>query len=244
MESDKNKNHWDKMNVNYSRAWQSKAKQEMSQRELGFINKYLTDYLPRTILDIGVGNGRILDNIVKNSRGQSQIFGLDISENMVNICREKFKNESAVKKIEVCDISREEICFDDNFDLITAIRVLQYNKNWAEILERIFRKLVKGGVCIFTMPNSHSITALRKDTFSEHKIPIRYANKKRMEKILAGIGYRVIEARGFSKIPNIFYDINDNYFYVKSLLRSEKFLEKIFGKSLLSRVLFFACLRE
>lgn len=241
MTSESNKNYWNEWGGQYSQVWQNEAKQKLSNKELGFINKYLNNNTPQRILDIGVGNGRILENIVNNSKGDSEIFGIDISQNMVDICREKFKGEPRIKTIEVCDVSQMDICLNENFDLVTIIRVLKYNKNWPDILERIYKKLYKEGVCIFTMPNSHSLAGLKKDTFSKDKLAINYTNKQELETILSKIGYQVCEIVGFSKIPNAFYDLSNNDFYVKIILGSEKLLEAIFGKSFLARYFFIVC---
>jgi ubiquinone/menaquinone biosynthesis C-methylase UbiE len=244
MNVNKNKIHWDSVAGAYSNVWRSHAKILLSNKETSFIAKYLIDLKPQRILDIGVGNGRILDDLIKHSKNQSEIFGLDISENMVKICQDKFKMEEKIKHIAVCDVSQTDICFDNSFDLITAIRVLKYNKNWPEILEKIYGKLNKNGMCIFTMPNNHSITALHKDVFSEHKIPINYTNKKQLKKFLNKIGYQIREIRGFSKIPDIFYGLSNSNFYVKLLLWLENSLEKIMGKSFLARILFVVCVKE
>jgi len=241
MDSEINKNYWNDWGINYSQVWQNKAKQVLSNKELNFINKYINLQSPQKILDIGVGNGRILENIIANSKEGAEIYGVDISENMINICRQKFKEEVTVKRLEVCDVSQKDICFDDKFDLITVIRVLKYNRNWVEILDRIYKKLNKGGTCIFSMPNNHSIAGLKKDIFSQNKIAINYTNKKQLNTILSSMKYKSFEAVGFSKIPNIFYDFSNNNIYVTLLLWGEKFLEKIFGKSLFARYLFIIC---
>jgi len=236
-----NKNYWDNWGAKYSQVWENKAKQELSKKELSFINKYVNIKKPIKILDLGVGNGRILENMLENAERDSEIFGLDVSDKMVNICREKFKNETTIKHIEVCDISQTDICFDNNFDFVTAIRVLKYNKNWIKIIERVYNKLNSGGVFIFSMPNIRSVAALKKDTFTEGKIEINYTDKKQVENILRKIGYQSCKIVGFSKIPNVFYDFSNNDFYVKLLLWSENFLEIIFGKSFLARYFFIIC---
>ena len=62
MKIDKNKQHWDKLGIGYSNAWVGKAKQFMSLKEMSFINTFLLRKKPKNILDIGIGNGRILAN--------------------------------------------------------------------------------------------------------------------------------------------------------------------------------------
>jgi ubiquinone/menaquinone biosynthesis C-methylase UbiE len=236
-----NRDYWNNWGAEYSQVWQNAAKQKLSEKELTLIKKYLNIRKPQQILDIGVGNGRILENIIAYSNEKSEIFGIDISDNMVNICCEKFKKCAKIKGIEVCDVSQTEICFDNSFDFITAIRVLKYNRNWPDILERTYKKLDKEGIFIFTMPNKQSVAGLKEDTFSKNKIAINYTNKKQLEIILSRLGYKLCEIVGFSRVPNTFYDFSNNKLYVKILLGLEKVLEIIFGKSFLVRYFLVVC---
>jgi ubiquinone/menaquinone biosynthesis C-methylase UbiE len=235
-----NREHWNVLNKNYSNVWVKPAKRFLSQKELSFICSYIKSYSPKNILDIGVGNGRILENHLEQSKA-NEIYGVDIAEEMVEVCRTKFKKESRIKGIEVCNIAREKIPFDKKFDLISSIRVLKYNQNWPQILEKIYNQLQKGGVCIFTMPNNHSVSALYKDKFSAHNLPIYYTNPSKLEHILKKLGFKVLEIRGLSKLPNFLYDLNSASLYVKTLMLSERALEVLFGRRLLGRELFIAC---
>jgi len=236
-----NKKYWNNIGNQYSKVWNTKVRQKLSEKELLFIVKYLHEYNPTKILDIGAGNGRILEILNKDSNSESEIYGIDIAKTMVDYLKKNYHNEKKIKDIEVNDISKENIVFDTNFDFVTAIRMLKYNRNWTEILLKIFNKMNKNGLLIFSMSNIHSIAALHKDTFSEINIPINYTHPNELKKILNGIGFNVIEMRGFSKIPDLFYRINGNKFYISILFFCERILELIFGKLFLSRYLFVVC---
>ena len=239
MLNNKNKEYWDKLNIKYSNVWKSKAKQKMSLREMNFISYYLTKFKPHKILDIGAGNGRILDNHIKNSPENTEIFGVDISEKMVEICKDRFKKERRMREIKKCDVSTENLCFSDSFDFITAVRILKYNKNWQEILVKIYNKLNKNGILVFTMLNINSA-----DRFLKHKASIHKTTKKDIEDILQSIGYEIIEIKSFTKIPDVFYGLFDNYFYASLLTNLEKFLELVLGKTFLGRILFVVCRKK
>lgn len=228
-----NKNHWDRLNINYSKAWQSQGKQAMSAREAAFIKYFLKKYCPKKILDIGVGTGRIINIHLVNTPPDSKIYGLDISNKMVQICRDKFRNKKKVLSIKVCDIAKEKINFDNNFDLITAIRVLKYNKNWPEILKKIYQKLNNNGILIFTMLNENSI-----NRFFKYTIPLYRTNVKELKEILAKCGFEILEIRSFTKLPDFFYIHSKNNFLAKLVIFTEKLLEIIFGKVFLGRILF------
>lgn len=244
MHCEENKNHWNQLNANYSNVWQSPVKQELSKKELKFIKKFLNAYRPLNILDIGVGNGRILNNHIQYSLPQAEICGMDISDEMVSICRKKFENNKKVKQIETCDISNEEICYHKNFDFITAIRVLKYNSNWKEIIKKIYDKMNQDGIFIFTMPNIKSISFFHQDTFSQQKLPIFYTSPGKLMDILIKIGFSEIEILSFSKLPNFFYEIGKSPLYAKILLGAEKILEIILGRKIFGRILFVKCLKR
>ena len=239
MLNNNNKIYWNKLNNKYSDVWKSKAKQKMALSEADFISGYLIKLKPNRILDIGIGNGRILENHIKNSLENAKIFGIDISEKMVGICKNRFRNENKIKEIKTCDISTENLCFDDNFDFMTGIRILKYNKNWQEILIKIYDKLNKNGIFIFTMLNSNSA-----DRFLKHRVSIYKTNKRELKNVLQNIGYEVIDLKSFTKIPDVFYILFDNSFYVSLLINTEKFLELVLGKTFLGRVLFIVCRKK
>ena len=243
MYSKENKQYWEDCNISYSKVWETRGRQEMSKRELGYIDKCLLKFKPLKILDVGVGNGRILEDLIKFSSPKAKIFGMDISKEMVKICQKKFRGNKKIKKISVCNLLVEKLPFKDNFDFVTMVRVLKYNKNWAPMIEKIYSKLRPGGIFIFTMPNKISISFFSGDTFSKKDIPILYSSKTELKKILANTGLKLIEFRAFSKMPNFLYHISQNKFYIKFLLFAEKALEIILGNSFLGRELFVICVK-
>jgi ubiquinone/menaquinone biosynthesis C-methylase UbiE len=235
MNKNQNKNHWDNLNINYNKVWQGRAKQEMSKREVGFINHYLKIKNPKNILDLGCGTGRILNNLVANTNPDVKIDGIDISSEMVKICKKKFKNENKIKFIEVCDISNKELPFSKKFDFITAIRVLKYNRNWDKIIEKIYQRLNNNGILIFEMLNNHSINRLFR-----YDIPLYRTTPKKLKIFLKNVGFEILEIRSFTRVPDFFYGLSNNKFYVKALLSLEKLLEFFLGKVSMGRILFLA----
>lgn len=63
-----NRDHWDGLGEKYSNVWKSPAKQALSNAELGFVSKHLIGTRVKNVLDIGVGNGRIIDELLKTPR--------------------------------------------------------------------------------------------------------------------------------------------------------------------------------
>ena len=236
--------YWDCLGESYSNVWKSKAKKELSKRELNFIGYYVKKKNFINLLDIGSGNGRIIEYYIKNTSLSTKIFGIDMSPEMVSFCKRKFAKKRKIKDIKVCNIGHEPLCYDSSFDFISAIRVLKYNENWREIIMCVSDKIKKNGIFIFSMPNVNSISAFHKDTFSSHGLPISYTTNKELKKTLRENNFEILQIRAFSKAPNFLYDLADSYLYAKFLVFIERLLEVILGKSFLGRELFVVCLKK
>lgn len=234
MQKGQDQKYWEQIGNSYNAFWKSKAKQELSKKELGFINKYLKKTKSQYILDIGMGSGRIIANYLADSKVKG-IWGIDWADSMVNFCRNKFKNNKKVQKLAVCNISKENLPFARKFDFISAIRVLKYNQNWQEMIGKTINSLSSNGIFVFTMPNKNSF--LR---FSKPETSIYSTNKRELEKVIQEQNGEVIQITSFMKLPDVFYDISDNKLYVSILLQFEQILKIILRDTFLSRIFFIA----
>lgn len=241
METPTMKIYWNKVGNNYQDSWNGLAKQAMSDRELGIINDYLKKNSPKNILDIGIGNGRILNLLINESSKNAKIFGIDISEDMVKYCQKIFTGNKKISKLSVCNISKESINFKNKFDFVTAVRVLKYSQNWPTIIKKVSNKLKKNGVFVFTMPNYNSI-----NRFVRHTIPVFRTTVSEIKKILVQNNLQLIEIRSITKIPDVFYNcqLKNSKLYVKVLIFMEKLLELILGKVFLGRMFFIVCRKK
>ena len=226
--------HWENIGKAYNVFWRSKAKQKLSKKELGFINKYLKKTKSQYILDIGVGSGRIIENYLADSEVKG-IWGIDWADSMVNFCRNKFKNNKKVQKLAVCNISKGNFPFARKFDFISAIRVLKYNQNWQGVIGKTINSLRSNGIFVFTMPNKNSF--LR---FSKPETSIYSTTKRELEKMIREQNGEIIRITSFMKLPDVFYDISNNKLYVGILLWFEQVLKIILGDTLFSRIFFIA----
>jgi SAM-dependent methyltransferase len=234
MKMKKNKQHWDKVGIKYSKSWIGKSKEHLSHKELEFINKFFSPKKVKNILDIGIGNGRILANYLQNVKN-SAIYGIDISEKMVDICKKRFHNNPSSTKLVVCDFSKEKIPFKITFDFISAIRVLKYNKNWIEMIDKISQILSDDGIAVFCMPNKYSL-----NVFSFHKTPFYRSSKTELKNICKQHNLEILDIQSFTRIPDIFYSLSNNSLCAKCVIGMEIFFSKIFGKTFLGRMLFLA----
>ena len=224
--------HWDGIGENYNKVWNPKCKELIKTKEKELINDIILKKKPKKVLDIGVGNGRILE-ILNENKNISEIYGIDLSKEMIVFCKEKFKNQSKVKELKQCDISSERIPFNEKFDMITSIRVLKYNKNWKEIIGKINNSLDKDGVFIFTMLNANSITR-----FSKYPIPLYRTTFKELKEVLRKNNFSILKMQTFSRIPDYFYDVYNTKSWCKFLKYSEKMIELFLGRKLLGRIIY------
>jgi SAM-dependent methyltransferase len=110
------------------------------------------------VLELGCGTGRVL---IPLSRKCASIVGVDKSQGMIDICREKLKRSSISQhraKVIHGDISRLEL--KTKFDLIIApFRVfqnLEYDEEVDKVFSVIWNHLGSSGFCILNVFNPNA----------------------------------------------------------------------------------------
>lgn len=232
--TNQNKEFWNTLNSDYAKAWESPAKQYMSDQEQHFIITNLQKTKKRKILDIGVGLGRILGFYAQNAP-ESELYGVDIAENMLKLTREKFKEYSLLKRLELCDMSKQELPGTELYDFVSCIRVMHYNENWPEFITKVNKRLEQDGIFVFTMANRRSL-----NIFRPSKMPFFRTTAGELNTILEKENLKVLSIESYTRIPDSLYQISNNAFYSKILIGIEKALEYVFGKIVFGRVLFVA----
>ena len=229
------KRHWNDVGgENYQHFWDdSLAHKKLSKKEEGYVKKFIPKKTMK-VLDYGIGSGRFLNVSLKNTNSKTEIYALDISEKMVEYCQKKFGMNRKVKGIKTIIKNSKSIndYYKIKFDFITAVRALKYNSNWQKILINLFDVLEPGGIIIFTMPKRYFDTKMSKSKglFRINIIEIQeIAKQNQME---------IIDIKGFAKIPDLFYRIN-NKLFSKIVLFCESILRSILGSQLFEREVFY-----
>lgn len=103
---------------------------------------------PAKVLDIATGTGDLAINIAKNTNA-SEIIGLDISEGMLNVGKEKIAKENLSNKIEMMLGDSENMPFEDNsFDAITVAFGIRNFETLEKGLAEILRVLKPNGTFV------------------------------------------------------------------------------------------------
>jgi demethylmenaquinone methyltransferase/2-methoxy-6-polyprenyl-1,4-benzoquinol methylase len=102
---------------------------------------------PDTILDIATGTGDLAINLTKTNA--TKIIGLDISEGMLDVGRQKIAKRKLEHTIEMVIGDSENLQFDDNsFDAITVAFGIRNFENLEKGLSEILRVLKPNGVFV------------------------------------------------------------------------------------------------
>jgi demethylmenaquinone methyltransferase/2-methoxy-6-polyprenyl-1,4-benzoquinol methylase len=103
------------------------------------------------ILDVATGTGDVVIELANSTNNEATIYGIDISEGMLKVAKEKIKqlNPDDAKKITLIHGSALELPFpDNNFDLVTISFGLRNMPSYQKALEEMYRVLKPGGKLI------------------------------------------------------------------------------------------------
>lgn len=99
------------------------------------------DFQGKKVLDVGSGNGYVLS---KYAAEGASVFGIDITEAGIGLCRRRFEYLGLTGDFRVADA--QAIPFPDNtFDCVCSMGVLHHVPDTQKALDEIFRVLKPGG---------------------------------------------------------------------------------------------------
>lgn len=236
---------FNKMNKNYSRSWNTAAKQNISRFELDFIHKNIKRLLRRKrilkVLEIGAGTGRITEQLLNYN---IQYYGVDISDKMLSIVKKKFGGDTKVKDLKICDISIKEPFKGVKFDLIVVWRVLYYCQNWREIIDKFITKLNKKGMIIYCMPNLYSSALLGKLLVLRSPIHGYFTTKKEITNIMVKNNMSDVSIQGYARLLDVMYDCSSSDIWAKIMNDCEKLFSLILGKTLFVRMFYISGIKS
>ncbi|MGL4670197.1 MAG: class I SAM-dependent methyltransferase, partial [Methanobacteriaceae archaeon] len=102
------------------------------------------------ILDIGFGNGYLINKLIKNinfNRENNKMYGIDISEDMVHKTYRKYKSDiiSGLLNLEIANIQKMPFK-DEFFNKIYTVNTIYFWENVDKSFNEVERVLKKGGL--------------------------------------------------------------------------------------------------
>lgn len=100
--------------------------------------------LETVILDVGTGNGFVIDSISEFLKPSHTVIFLDISEKMIEVVKERFKSRNFNKRFIVSDATQLEMA-DGSIDIIVLNSALHHIPDYYIFLKEVIRVLKPGG---------------------------------------------------------------------------------------------------
>ncbi len=133
------------------RAWFNKTKIDYKFEVERFLGE---NYKSKSILDLGCGIGGVLNFLKQN--GCTDIFGIDNSEEQIDVCKKYVTNN--VSRIDIFEFLKSSY---KEFDIIIMFDIVEHiQKNRIiELLKLVYDSLSPNGIVIIRTPNMGSIIA-------------------------------------------------------------------------------------
>lgn len=109
------------------------------------LQKLLPDFKDKRVLDLGCGFGWHCQYAIEH--GAKAVTGVDISEKMLMVARQKTENRICYIQMPIEDIS-----FDENsFDTVISSLAFHYVESFEKITEKVAACLIHGGDFVFSV---------------------------------------------------------------------------------------------
>jgi SAM-dependent methyltransferase len=235
--TDRSRTFWNEQAPTYGDSWLTKAKAAMSERELTLISRFAPETRCEKTLDVGIGTGRILNHHLE-ATPVKRLYGVDAAQEMVRTCRERFRGQDRLAGLAVADLSAP-LPFSETFDVITAIRVLKYDRGWRDAVRRFAGQLSPGGVLIFSMPNIRSLNRLSR----AYGVEWHSTTHGELRTVVVGSGLEFLGSHGATRLPYGLFERSDNPIISTVLRRTDAALDQALGPIVGVREIFVAARR-
>ena len=141
---------------------------------------------PENILDLGCGNGNVLDALAKCT--DSKLFGLDLSENMINEAKKRLNDD-----IELKIGDSENSPYEDNkFDVVICNASFHHYIHPKKVLNEIKHVLTPNGIFILgdpTIPCNLLLKIINKFLPMSNSGDYKLYNQKTISSLLSECGF-------------------------------------------------------
>ncbi len=120
----------------------------------------------KKILDLGCGDGRIDEVLVKS--GAKQIYGIDISNNMIKLARDRNLENCKFELLPMEEISK----INEKFDIVYSSLAFHYVEDLDSLLGDIYALLNKDGILLFSMESPLNTATIIEDKDVDNKVVV------------------------------------------------------------------------
>jgi ubiquinone/menaquinone biosynthesis C-methylase UbiE len=149
------------------------------------------------VLDVGCGTGSLLKELSRSGK-ELNLYGIDLSSEMIRAAREKLKDE---KHVELHEASAADLPFESNFfDYIVCMNSLHHHADPNQSLTEMARILKPGGVMILT--DSFVDSTVRKILSRTvyllwNEGEVQYFKREELRRIFRSLGYEPVRQQTF-----------------------------------------------
>ncbi len=161
-EVSKTKKFYNNIKESFNKAAQNYDANAVLQNEIG---QRLIDRLdfftinPQIVLDLGMGTGYTTNKLAQKY-SKSQIIGMDIAENMLQVAKNQNLTSSTNILLLQSDINKLPVA-DNSVDLIFSNFTFQWCENITNLFTECLRILKVGGLIFFSIPGPDTLFELR-----------------------------------------------------------------------------------
>jgi len=105
----------------------------------------------KTVLDVACGEGHFSRKLAELAKGNIQITGIDASETLIEIAKQRNKAFSTCITFQVGDASRMDQVPSKTFDIAICNMALMFIKRYEDTIQEVARALKPRGIFIFSL---------------------------------------------------------------------------------------------
>jgi ubiquinone/menaquinone biosynthesis C-methylase UbiE len=199
----------------------------LSQQELMYIRMFIKHQ--KSILDLGIGTGRITNELLLK---KNKVTAIDGADSMLEYCSSKFSNFIKSGKLDLIKHDLEKpLPFPDNvYDQIFCIRVFKYVKNWQHCIKETTRVVKKDGVIIIEFSNLCSYESISNQINKLLNIHFHLNQVSEINAEFKKQGFEKTSEMFGPKLPHFVYRLPDSLQLMRFIPNIENLLRIIFGR--------------
>lgn len=146
------------------------------------------------MLEIGFGD----DSLLRFYRDSFDTYGVDISEHALKLLGNEYPPDNFV----VADVTKNDLPFWGEFDLVMALSVIEHIENPGDVFQRIYTRLKSGGFFALHLPTaSNFLTKLQYRVFYDVPEHIYRPSVQELRAALRQVGFVPVDELAAVTIP-------------------------------------------